>query len=432
MVAKPESSCPALFFCAPASGQGKTTITAGIARYHRNRGRDVRVFKTGPDYLDPLILERASGQAVTQLDLWMVGEDECKRILYQAASEADLILIEGVMGMFDGNPSGADMAEFFGIPVAIVIDARSMAQTFGAIALGLACHRPQLSIAGVIANALGSDRHQQLISEAMPETVKLLGCVRRHPQAALPERHLGLVHPHEVEDIEERLNALADIMEQSGLTDLPAEVCFEDGVATSPDALLAGLSIGIAKDDAFSFIYAANIKLLEKMGANCKYFSPINDHKLPQVDALWLPGGYPELHHQALAANTGMRDQIRDFYQQGKKILAECGGMLYLMDTLTDVDGNSAEMVGLMPGQGIMRDRGGCQGMQYAPLPEGEIRAHAHHRTRCENTMEPISHGRRLRHPAPGEPIYQHQNLTASYLHFYFPSNPEAIARLLS
>ena len=432
MVAKPESSCPALFFCAPASGQGKTTITAGIARYHRNRGRDVRVFKTGPDYLDPLILERASGQAVTQLDLWMVGEDECKRILYQAASEADVILIEGVMGMFDGNPSGADMAEFFGIPVAIVIDARSMAQTFGAIALGLACHRPQLSIAGVIANALGSERHQQLISEAMPETVKLLGCVRRHPQAALPERHLGLVHPHEVEDIEDRLNALADIMEQSGLTDLPAEVCFEDEAATSPDALLAGLSIGIAKDDAFSFIYAANIKLLEKMGANCKYFSPINDHKLPQVDALWLPGGYPELHHQALAANTGMRDQIRDFYQQGKKILAECGGMLYLMDTLTDVDGNSAEMVGLMPGEGIMRDRGGCQGMQYAPLPEGEIRAHAHHRTRCENTMEPISHGRRLRHPAPGEPIYQHENLTASYLHFYFPSNPEAIARLLS
>jgi cobyrinic acid a,c-diamide synthase len=432
MVAKPESSCPALFFCAPASGQGKTTITAGIARYHRNQGRDVRVFKTGPDYLDPLILERASGQPVTQLDLWMVGEAECKRILYQAASEADLILIEGVMGMFDGNPSGADMAEFFGIPVAIVIDARSMAQTFGAIALGLACHRPQLSIAGVIANALGSERHQQLIAEAMPEAVKLLGCVRRHPEAALPERHLGLVHPHEVEDIEERLDALADIMEQSGLTDLPVAVSFEDGVATSPDALLAGLNIGIAKDDAFSFIYAANIKLLEKMGANCKYFSPINDHDLPQVDALWLPGGYPELHHQALAANQAMRDQIREFYRQGKKILAECGGMLYLMDTLTDVDGKSADMVGIMPGQGIMRDRGGCQGMQYAPLPEGEIRAHAHHRTRCENTMEPVSHGRRLRHPAPGEPIYQNENLTASYLHFYFPSNPEAIARLLS
>jgi cobyrinic acid a,c-diamide synthase len=432
MVAKPESSCPALFFCAPASGQGKTTITAGIARYHRNQGRDVRVFKTGPDYLDPLILERASGQPVTQLDLWMVGEAECKRILYQAASEADLILIEGVMGMFDGNPSGADMAEFFGIPVAIVIDARSMAQTFGAIALGLACHRPQLSIAGVIANALGSERHQQLIAEAMPEAVKLLGCVRRHPEAALPERHLGLVHPHEVEDIEERLDALADIMEQSGLTDLPVAVSFEDGVATSPDALLAGLNIGIAKDDAFSFIYAANIKLLEKMGANCKYFSPINDHELPQVDALWLPGGYPELHHQALAANQAMRDQIREFYRQGKKILAECGGMLYLMDTLTDVDGKSADMVGIMPGQGIMRDRGGCQGMQYAPLPEGEIRAHAHHRTRCENTMEPVSHGRRLRHPAPGEPIYQNENLTASYLHFYFPSNPEAIARLLS
>jgi cobyrinic acid a,c-diamide synthase len=432
MVAKTEASCPALFFCAPASGQGKTTITAGIARYHRNQGRDVRVFKTGPDYLDPLILERACGQPVTQLDLWMVGETECKRILYQAASEADLILIEGVMGMFDGNPSGADMAEFFGIPVAIVIDARSMAQTFGAIALGLASHRPHLNIAGVIANALGSERHQQLISESMPESVKLLGCVRRHPEASLPERHLGLVHPHEVDDMDDRLNALADIVEQSGLTDLPAAVCFEDAATSTPETLLAGLSIGIAKDDAFSFIYAANVKLLESMGANCKYFSPINDHELPPVDALWFPGGYPELHHHALAANEAMRNQVRAFYQQGKKILAECGGMLYLMDTLTDVDGSSADMVGLMPGRGIMRDRGGCQGMQYAPLPEGEIRAHAHHRTRCENTMEPVSHGRRLRHPAPGEPIYQNENLTASYLHFYFPSNPEAIARLLS
>jgi cobyrinic acid a,c-diamide synthase len=432
MVTRSESTCPALFFCAPASGQGKTTITAGIARYHRNQGLDVRVFKTGPDYLDPLILERASGRPVTQLDLWMVGEDECKRILYQAAIEADLILVEGVMGMFDGNPSGADMAEFFGIPIAIVIDARAMAQTFGAIALGLALHRPKLCIAGVIANALGSERHQQLISESMPEAIKLLGCVRRHPEAALPERHLGLVHPHEVDDIDERLDALAEIMERSGLTDLPAEVSFEEGVTTSPDTLLAGISIGIARDDAFTFIYAANIKLLESMGATCIFFSPLKDQKLPAVDALWLPGGYPELHHQTLAANTSMRNQIKAFHQQGKKILAECGGMLYLMNSLTDVEGSCAEMVGLIPGKGIMRDRGGCQGMQYAPLPEGEIRAHAHHRTRCEDTMEPVSHGRRLRHPAPGEPIYQKENVTASYLHFYFPSNPEAIARLLT
>ena len=168
------TSCPALFFCAPASGQGKTTITAGIARYHKNQGLDVRVFKTGPDYLDPLILEQASGHPVPQLDLWMVGEAACKQILFETAQEADLILIEGVMGMFDGSPSGADMAEFFGIPIAIVINARSMAQTFAAIAYGLASYRPSLEISGVIANALGSQRHYDLIADAMPKDVVLL------------------------------------------------------------------------------------------------------------------------------------------------------------------------------------------------------------------------------------------------------------------
>tara|TARA_B110000259_G_scaffold73155_1_gene86150 strand:+ start:22500 stop:23792 length:1293 start_codon:yes stop_codon:yes gene_type:complete len=423
--------CSALFFCAPASGQGKTTITSGIARYHRNQGLDVRVFKTGPDYLDPLVLEQASGKPVIQLDLWMVGEAECKRLLYQAAKEADLILIEGVMGMFDGNPSGADMAQFFGIPIAIVIDARSMAQTFGAIALGLAHHRPELKIAGVIANALGSDRHELLITEAMPESVKLLGCVRRHPDIVLPERHLGLVHPNEVIDMDERLDALADVMFQSGLTALPDPVKFENDSEAEIEKLLQGLTIGIAKDDAFSFIYAANIKLLKAMGATCVYFSPMADSQLPEVNALWLPGGYPELHYKVLAANQAMQHQLRAFHSSGKKILAECGGMLYLMESLTDLTGQQTDMVGLLPGQGIMRKRGGCQGMQYAPLPEGEFRGHAHHRSRCEHKLEPIAFGRRISHSAPGEPIYQTDNLTASYLHLYFPSNPQALASLL-
>lgn len=432
--------CPALFFCAPASGQGKTTITAGIARYHRNRGRDVRVFKTGPDYLDPMILQQASGKPVTQLDLWMVGEAECKHILYQAACEADLILIEGVMGMFDGDPSGADLAEYFDIPIAIVIDARSMAQTFGAIALGLACHRPGLQIAGVIANALASERHQQLISASMSKNkqhpIALLGCVGRHPDICLPERHLGLLPPEEVTDIDQRLDALAEVMAQAGLTKIAAqvefEVEFEAHDTAAPERLLDGLTIGIARDDAFSFIYAANIKLLEQMGASCVYFSPLNDYEIPSADALWLPGGYPELHHEKLSSNYAMRQQIKKFHSSGKKILAECGGMLYLMDSLTDIHGKRAEMMAILPGDGIMRERGGCQGMQIAPLPQGQLRAHAHHRTRCENTIEPVSFGTRLRHSAAGEPIYQTDNITASYLHFYFPSNPQALAKLLS
>ena len=433
MVDSTTVSCPALFFCAPASGQGKTTITAAIARYHRNQGRTVRVFKTGPDYMDPLVLERASGHPVAQLDLWMVGEAACKQMIYEAALEADLILIEGVMGMFDGDPSGADMAAYFGIPVAVVIDAQSMAQTFGAIAMGLANHRDDVTTAGVIANKLGSQRHQQLISESMPEDVPLLGSIKRNPEFALPERHLGLVHPHEIEDYDKRLDGLANLIEEAGLHELPGAVEFTPGEHIVPkEKSLQGIKIGIAKDDAFTFIYAANLKLLHDMGAEVEYFSPLTDNELPEVDALWLPGGYPELHHKQLSANTDMLNAVRNFCQSDKKVLAECGGMLYLMETLTDVDGYTENMVGTLPGHGIMRDRGGCQGMQTAPLPEGEIRAHAHHRTRCEQTAEPIGFGRRARHPAPGEPIYQTENITASYLHFYFPSNPEAIAQLFT
>lgn len=426
----PDVLRPALFFCAPASGQGKTTITAGIARYHRNQGKNVRVFKTGPDYLDPLILERASGNPVTQLDLWMVGKNECRQLLYEAAMQSDLILIEGVMGMFDGDPSGADMAEYFGIPVAIVIDARAMAQTFGAIALGLTTHRPSVDIAGIIANNLGSQRHQDLIEESIPRNINLLGSLRRHPDIALPERHLGLIRPHEVADIDHRLDRLGDVIHEAGLTHLPQAVTFSSGHTPIPTAHLAGKTIAIARDDAFSFIYAANVKLLKDMGAQVEYFSPIKDTSLPHADALWLPGGYPELHQQVLSGNTAMKQAIREFHQHGGKILAECGGMLYLMASLTDVNGERVEMIGLLPGDGIMRDRGGCQGMQTAPLPQGNVRAHAHHRTRCENTAEPVAFGKRARHPAPGEPIYQQDNITASYLHLYFPSNPETIAAL--
>ena len=444
---QPTETCPALFFCAPASGQGKTTITAGIARYHKNKGRDVRVFKTGPDYLDPLILAQASGNPVTQLDLWMVGTETCKQYLYEAALEADLILIEGVMGMFDGNPSGADMAQYFGLPVVAIIDARAMAQTFGAVAYGLATYKPEsnyldnnscdLKFAGVIANKVGSERHAQLISDSMPENVPLLACLERDDTLTLPERHLGLVFPHEVEDMEQRLDAIAEVIAQTDLSALPAEVEFLQGeIEPYPPELingkLAGKKIGIARDNAFTFIYAANERFLHQMGAELVYFSPLNDNTLPDVDAVWFPGGYPELHMEALQNNQAMKTSIQQFFNAGNKILAECGGMLYIQNTLTNLDGQKFNMVGIIPGDGIMRDRGGCQGMQFAPIlgnnnSEGEVRAHAHHRSRSENTLEPMAYGRRLRHPAPGEAIVKTKGLLATYLHLYFASNPKVI-----
>lgn len=426
------ASCPALFISAMASGQGKTTVTAALARLHRNQGRKVRVFKTGPDYLDPQILALASGAPVEQLDLWMSSPEYCRDQLFRAAQEADLILIEGAMGLLDGEPSSADLATMFGIPVVVVINARGMAQTTAAIAYGLANYRQDFQFAGIVANALGSQRHRELIEQSLPEKTPLLASFTRDETLALPERHLGLVQPEEQHDLAERLDRGAEQLTGSRLAELPPAVTFTGNHLEAPPRLLAGKRIAIARDRAFSFVYAANTRLLEAMGATLHYFSPLQDKALPEADALWLPGGYPELHAEQLAANPAMHTALQAFRAQGKPILAECGGMLYVQQTLTDLADRKHTMVGLIPGHGVMRGRGGCQGMQTAPLPEGELRGHAHHHSRSHDILPPIAHGRRQRHSAPGEAIVRLGALTATYLHLFFPSNPEAAARLFS
>ena len=426
-------SCPALFLSAPSSGDGKTTFTAALARYFKQQGKVVRIFKTGPDYLDPQILAQASGEAVEQLDMWMAGEDYCQQKLFEAAQVADLILVEGAMGMFDGSPSSADLAARFNIPVAIVMNVKGMAQTAAALVTGMANFRDDVKVAGLVANSCGTQRHAELIRDALPEDLPLLATLPRDPSVALPERHLGLVQAEEVrEELEERFNAGVDWVAGNEITNLPAPVEFHNAPVPQVKPLLKGKRIAIARDIAFSFIYDANLRLLNEMGGDYVFFSPINDAALPEADALWLPGGYPELYAAQLAQNQPMQNAIRAFHQAGKPTLAECGGFLYCLETLTDLSEDQHQMLGLMTGQGAMRGKRGCQGMQTAVLPEGDIQAHAHHRSRSEGTKEPISHGRRQRHPAPGEAIFREAGLTASYLHLFFPSNPEAIAAVFN
>ncbi|MFL6638548.1 MAG: cobyrinate a,c-diamide synthase, partial [Paraburkholderia graminis] len=291
------SACPALFISAPASGQGKTTITAGLARYHRRLGRRVRVFKTGPDFLDPMILAHASGAPVLSLDLWMVGQDACRNLLAEAAAEADLILIEGVMGLFDGTPSSADLASAFGVPVLAVISAKAMAQTFGAVAFGLANFRPHVPFHGVLANRVGSARHAQMLQEALPPTLRWCGHLAASDEIELPDRHLGLHQAAEIDDLDARLERAADALADTALADLPPAVEFGAPTPLALPPLLQGKEIAIARDAAFSFIYPANVTLLEALGARVQYFSPLADEPLPAgTDAVYLPGGYPELH----------------------------------------------------------------------------------------------------------------------------------------
>jgi cobyrinic acid a,c-diamide synthase len=366
--------------------------------------------------------------------MWMAGETYCQQKLYEAACVADLILVEGAMGMFDGEPSSADLAARFKIPIAIILDVKGMAQTAAAIAVGLATFRDDISVAGLIANNCSTDRHRELIEQALPTSLPLLASLKTSEEVALPERHLGLVQASEVADeLETRFDAGADWLEASGLSSTllalkPVDFQYAEKQTEAP--LLKGMRIGIAKDAAFSFIYDANVRLLEAMGARVEYFSPIKDVILPDVDSLWLPGGYPELHAGALAKNKQMLNAIKAFHKQDKPILAECGGFLYCLQSLTDLNEQEHTMAGIMPGFGAMRGKRGCQGMQSLPLPEGDVRGHAHHRSRSHQTPEPLAYAKRQRHAANGEAIYRDKNLTASYLHLFFPSNPQAIANL--
>lgn len=422
--------CPALFISAPGSNHGKTTVTAALARFHADQGRKVRVFKTGPDFLDPMILERACGQPAYQLDLWLAGETECRRLVYEAAQEADLILIEGVMGLFDGSPCSADLAEKLGVPVLAVIDATGVAQTLGAIAYGLAHYRSGLPFAGVLANAVASPRHEEMIVQGMSPEILYCGGLPRNTQFTLPERHLGLVQAEEIVDLESRLSTAAALIALTRLAELPAAVEFTSAAAETPPQLLAGIRIGIARDPAFSFIYPANLDLLRAQGAELVFFSPLADQTLPEVDSLYLPGGYPELHLQQLQDNVALKAALHSHFRQGKSIYAECGGMLYLLESLTDKAGKRGTMTGILPGHAVMQARLQGLGYQSAPMPGGVLRSHTFHHSVIDTPLIPIASGERLYNTSQGERIFQLERLTASYLHCYFPSNPSAAARL--
>lgn len=426
-------SCPALLVAAPASGQGKTTVTAALARLHSRAGRRVQVFKCGPDFLDPMILERASGRPVYQLDLWMVGEQESRRLLWQAAGDADLILIEGVMGLFDGSPSAADLARHFGVPVMAVIDGSAMAQTFGAMAYGLANYQPDLPFSGVLANRIGSTRHGEILRDCLPPGVAWYGALPRDAAIELPSRHLGLIQAQELADLDARLDTAADALQASAAVALPAPVNFAPpATVATPAASLAGVRIGVARDAAFAFIYQANLDTLRDLGAELVFFSPLADARLPEVDSLYLPGGYPELYLEELADNSRMAAAIQAHQAAGKPILAECGGMLYLCRSLTNAAGNCSPLAGLLPADARMQSRLTALALQEVELPEGRLRGHTFHHSALECELEPLVRGECPNYRRTAEAVYRVGRLTASYIHLYFPGNPAAVAALLA
>lgn len=417
------TTCNALLISAPASGQGKTFITAALARAWRNQGLRVQAFKCGPDFLDPMILEVATGRPVYNLDFTMCGEHDAETQLYRAAQNNDLIIVEGVMGLYDGNPSSADIAVRFNLPVLMTIDASGMAQTFGALANGLLSHYPNLKPAGVLANKVGSVGHGKLLHDALPPHLNWFGALQKNTALSLPERHLGLFRAAEISDLEQKIETAANALMQD--LPLPPTVTFNTSLTQARPPLLVGKTIAIAKDAAFCFIYQANLDCLTDMGASLVFFSLLQDNVLPEADAYWLPGGYPELHLQDISNNLSMKDSLACAFAANKPILAECGSMMALSTSL-----NGEPCFGLLPGVSQIEERLQGLGSLKAALPNGELGAHTFHYGSFSTELPPIASAKTSFGKV--ENIYQHGSIIASFLHFYFASNPNLAAQFFA
>ncbi|MBI3231440.1 MAG: cobyrinate a,c-diamide synthase [Burkholderiales bacterium] len=412
-----------------ASGQGKTSVCAALARKLQEQGQRVTVFKTGADFIDPLILQHAAHQAVEVLDIWLLGEAACQQKLSAAAAQSDVVLIEGVMGLYDGNPSAADLARAFDIPVLLVIDASAMAQTVGALVYGMQ-HFGNVKIAGVIANKVASSGHAAFIASSLREC-PLLGYLP--PQkSCLPERHLGLVLPDEVGGLDHILQELADglQLDREKWDSIATSVLPPQLTPTVPP-LLQGKTIAVARDAAFAFIYPANIACLQALGAHIVYFSPLANQAIPfTADALYLPGGYPELHAATIAQAKRWQASLRAAQGAGMPIWAECGGMMALVEHLIDKTGRSYSMAGLLPGTVRMHSRLGALGPQAWQVEHGQLRGHTFHFSSYYTNLAPHAHAQQHPNGHEGEAIYRLAQLQASYFHAYFPSNPVATAAL--
>ncbi len=423
------TKCPALFITAPASGHGKTSITAALARYFTRNGLRVRCFKTGADFIDPTILTIASGKAVYNLDTWMMGDAHCQQLLYEAAENSDLLLIEGAMGLFDGNPSSADLAKRFGIPLLAVIDASAMAQTFAAVLHGLATFCPELVLKNAVANRVASPYHAELVKSAAPKSIRV-AAIARNDDFSFPERHLGLQMANEFTDLEKRLYLLADEIEKSDLRELPSSVIFNAPPKQQEiSADFAGKTIAIARDEAFCFLYEKNVECLRELGAKVCFFSPLKDSVLPETDAVYLVGGYPELHAVTLSANHAMRAALKNHVAQNKPLFAECGGMLYLSERLIDLDGAEHEMLGILSGVVTMQKKLSALGLQEVTFNQQTFRGHTFHYSTFQTSLTPIANAT-TPDGRMGEGIYQQGSVVASYVHFYFHFNPLGVSAL--
>lgn len=444
------------------SGVGKTTITAGLIAALARRGLVVQPFKTGPDYIDPTYHTLAAGRPCRNLDSWMVPPERVRALFGHVAADAELAVVEGVMGIYDGfsyeseEGSTAQVAKLLESPVVLLIDAGKMARSAGAVALGYQQFDRDLPLAGFIVNQVGSDNHGRGVATAIQQATGLpvLGWLTRDSELEIPERHLGLVPTAEPGRWQAFIEAAASRVEQGLDVDRLLAIARQAGPLLKPDLPeLLGLSrpegaarpvIAVARDEAFNFTYEDNLDLLRTAGAELAFFSPLHDSSLPdRAAAIILSGGFPELYAGQLAANPSIQAALREAHRQNVPIYAECGGLMYLTEAITDLEGHVYPMVGLLPGRSVMSRRRLTLGYRLAQavsdswlLPAGEtVRGHEFHYSTWEDRPADLPPAYQLLpRSGQGEPRQEGANLGslwASYVHLHFWGKPELARRFV-
>ena len=431
-----------------ASGVGKTTVTLGLLEAFRRRGLVVQAFKVGPDFIDPGFHELVTGRGSYNLDGWMCGRAHVLATVARQAADADVAIVEGVMGCFDGADAGSDdgttaqIARWLGAPVVLVIDAGAQARSAAAVVLGFEQFDPTLTIAAVIANRVGGEAHARLLGDAIAARCQatLVGALPHDPEITLAERHLGLVTAGEGGLTATARERLAHLVERSvdldGLLEIGAPlVAPAASAAAAPSARDPRVRIGVARDAAFSFYYRDNLAMLEAAGAELVFWSPLSDAAMPAVDGLYFGGGYPELHGATLGGNQAVRAAVRTFADGGGVIYAECGGLMYLAEALEDLDGGLHPMVGLLPATVRMRPRRLSLGYTGVTLqgdpPFGAAgttaRGHVFHYSSLDPVPSSVPRVYRLHDRRGGEHQegYRVGNALLSYVHLHFGSCPD-------
>jgi len=434
------------------SGCGKTTITLGLMAAFVRRGLRVAPFKVGPDFIDPGHHSAVAGNVSRNLDGWMLSKDYNIRCFQKHAAQAEIAVVEGVMGLFDGYDgkseagSAAQMAKWLDLPVLLITDASSMARSAAALVQGFERFDPDLHFAGVLFNSVGSPRHLSYLKEALEDHVSMpcIGGIVRNADITIPERHLGLVTSQEQAFSAERISRLDDLIESHvNLDDLLKHLpdfAFESVSEQNTPAQEKTVRIGIAWDKAFCFYYQDNLDMLRSFGAEPVFFSPITDNVLPEnLEGLYFGGGYPELFAEKLSANAQLRQQIRKESEKGMPIYAECGGFMYLCEQISDTEGKKYPMTGIFPFDTAMFPRLRSLGYREITLkndtllgnPGLRLRGHEFHYSGItgdsgNKRMEKVYAVSDRSGESQMAEGYQTHRTLGSYIHLHFGSEPEA------